>query len=57
MSKKIRKKNIKYYLFLWILNTSRFFLKKFRNIVFWEKRGNKWVLKNNSHKKKKNEYY
>ena len=27
------KKNIKYYLFLWILNTSRFFLKKFRNIA------------------------
>ena len=27
--------------------------KKFRNSVFWEKRGNKWVLKNNSHKKKK----
>ncbi len=27
--------------------------KKFRNSIFWEKCGNKWVLKNNSHKKKR----
>ena len=33
MSKKIRKKNLKYYLFLWTLNISRFFLMKLKNIA------------------------
>ena len=42
MSKKIRKKNIQYYLFLWILNTSRFFLKKFRNIAHYSYKKIDW---------------
>ena len=33
MVKKIRKESIKYYLFLWALNSSRFFIKKFKNIA------------------------
>ena len=41
MSKKLEK-NIKYYLFLWILNTSRFFLKKFRNIAHYSYKKIDW---------------
>ena len=42
MGKKIRKKNIKYYLFLWILNSSRFFIKKFKNIAHYSYKKIDW---------------